>query len=90
MISNAMKGVMDRRAVYGNEEFEETMRENLGVEPIIRKKGKITLYLKRAARKTGGDRYESKNGFTIYIPQTISRPEGVIKDVIEVTFEPVE
>jgi len=40
--------------------------------------------LKRPARKSGGDRYESPNGeFVIYIPQYISRPEGVPLDPIK-------
>ncbi len=51
---------------------------------------KTIVYLKRAARKSGGDRYESKDGFVIYIPQDISRPRGKAEKMIEVSFEVVE
>ena len=42
--------------------------------------------LKRIAKKSGGDRYEAGE-FVIYIPQYISRPEGVPLDRIKITFE---
>lgn len=48
----------------------------------------VVVNLVRAAKKAGGDRYESKDGFVIYIPQDISRPTGGIPlDSIKVTFE---
>ena len=44
--------------------------------------------LKRPAKKSGGDRYESGNGdFVIYIPQRISRPGGVALGTVKITFE---
>ena len=44
--------------------------------------------LKRPAKKSGGDRYESPNQeFVIYIPQYISRPEGKPLASIKITFE---
>lgn len=47
-----------------------------------------TVELKRAARKVGGDRYESPGSeFVIYIPQYISRPEGKPLDRVKITFE---
>ena len=47
-----------------------------------------TVDLKRAARKAGGDRYESAGGeFIIYIPQYISRPDGEALGTIKITFE---
>lgn len=50
----------------------------------------ITVYLKRKARKSGGDRYEAKDGFVIYIPQYLSRPNGQEPlTAIKVTFEVV-
>jgi len=37
----------------------------------------IFAILERQARKSGGDRYKDvDSGFTIYIPQSISRPSG--------------
>ena len=47
----------------------------------------IIVELKRPAKKSGGDRYESTDGFVIYIPQKISRPGGVALGAIKVTFE---
>jgi hypothetical protein len=47
---------------------------------------KIKVYLKKAARKSGGDRYESLDGFVIYIPQDISRKGGVPAQTITVQF----
>ena len=52
----------------------------------------ITVYLKRKAKKSGGDRYESEQGFVIYIPQYLSRPNGTENaplGAIKVTFEVV-
>lgn len=53
-----------------------------------------TVELKRAARRDGGDRYESPDDahfipskFVIYIPQYISRPEGRPLDRVKITFE---
>jgi len=48
-----------------------------------------TVELKRPARKSGGDRYESPSGdFVIYIPQRISRPDGKeLLQRIKITFE---
>jgi len=37
---NGMKGVMRRRIIYGNDDFEERMREVHGVEPLIRSRGR--------------------------------------------------
>lgn len=37
---------------------------------------KINMQLVKAAQKSGGDRYESKDGLVIYFPQSISRPDG--------------
>jgi hypothetical protein len=62
-------------------------------ELLLRKKGEkkmkkeITVNLKKPARKSGGDRYESDSGFVIYIPQDISRPAGTPLQTIKVTFE---
>ena len=51
-------------------------------------KREIIVELKRAARKSGGDRYESADGFVIYIPQDISRPSAAGPlDSIKITFE---
>ena len=51
---------------------------------------KVMFLLERQAKKSGGDRYKAtlKNGeeFVIYIPQSISRPEGYPLESIEVTF----
>ena len=47
----------------------------------------VIVELKRPARKAGGDRYESKDGFVIYIPQDISRPSGLPLPLITVTFK---
>ena len=35
----------------------------------------ITVKLIKPAKKSGGDKYESDQGFVIYIPQYISRPD---------------
>ncbi len=46
------------------------------------------LVLTRAARKAGGDRYETPDGeLTIYIPQNISRVIGIPLPQIKITFE---
>ena len=53
----------------------------------------LVFSLKRPARKSGGDRYEtydpdnsSSKPFVIYIPQNISRVNGKVANQIEVTF----
>ena len=49
----------------------------------------IVVEIVKPASKAGGDRYEDKaSGFTIYIPQYISRPSGrsIIKE-FTITFE---
>lgn len=46
--------------------------------------------LEKAARKSGGDRYLADDGFQIYIPQDISRPNGDPLQKIKVTFTEVE
>jgi hypothetical protein len=54
------------------------------------KETKITFKLERAAKKAGGDRYLAQgkiDGFTIYIPQEISRPLGKPVNLITITFE---
>jgi len=45
--------------------------------------------LERQARKSGGDRYEAEDGFMIYIPQAISRPDDKTSSIPEIliTFE---
>ena len=52
---------------------------------------KVTLTLKRPARKKGGDRYETvlPNGerWIVYFPQSISRPEGTPKKMITLNVE---
>ena len=54
-------------------------------------KRSITVTLKRPAKKLGGDRYyDEDTEFTIYIPQYISRREGVPLKRIKVTFESTE
>jgi hypothetical protein len=53
-------------------------------------KRSFTVKLIKAARKLGGDKYESEAGWIVYVPQYISRPNGVEKeplDKIKVTFE---
>lgn len=53
---------------------------------------RIAVSLARPARKSGGDRYEGMfedgSQFTIYVPQQISRPEGLPVAKIQVTFTP--
>jgi len=52
---------------------------------------KVTLTLKRPARKKGGDRYETvlPNGerWIVYFPQSISRPEGTPKKMITISID---
>ncbi len=55
------------------------------MKPIKPKVQQVTL--KKPARKEGGDRYESSDGFVIYIPQSISRPKGVPLNKFQITFE---
>ncbi len=50
----------------------------------------VIVKLTKAARKSGGDKYESQSGIVIYIPQFISRPNGTNLpplQFIKVTFE---
>jgi len=53
----------------------------------------IILVLERQAKKGGGDRYTEKNSnspipFTIYVPQSISRPDnGQPKAELTLTLE---
>lgn len=47
---------------------------------------KVIVKLVKAARKSGGDRYESEDGFVIYIPQEISRSNGKPAPTVEVVF----
>lgn len=48
---------------------------------------KVEVTLAKPAKKSGGDRYESTDGFVIYIPQGISRPAGVPLRKLEITFK---
>jgi hypothetical protein len=53
---------------------------------------KLIFKLTRQAKKGGGDRYEhgsekDSDFMVIYIPQFISRNEGVPRGAIEVSFE---
>jgi hypothetical protein len=49
-----------------------------------------TLTLSRIAKKAGGDRYENAAGdLTLYIPQRISRENGIPIADIEITFKSV-
>ena len=52
-------------------------------------KFEMILNLTRPAQKQGGDRYESADGFSIYIPQTMSRATGRIAEQIKLTIETV-
>ena len=52
----------------------------------------IHLDLVREAQKKGGDRYEGliphvEEPFVVYLPQSISRPEGIALESMNVTFE---
>ena len=52
----------------------------------------LQFRLTKAARSTGGDRYEcGQKGesfwMVIYVPQSISREGGTIKDTLKVTIE---
>jgi len=50
----------------------------------------IQVNLVKAAKKSGGDKYESIDGkFTPYIPQDISRPDkGAPISSFTITFQP--
>ena len=55
---------------------------------------KLTFELTRPARKAGGDRYEvqvasEKLAIVIYVPQYISRKDGVPAYEMEVSFNPL-
>ena len=52
-------------------------------------KAEKIVTLERPARKAGGDRYKASDDFQIYIPQDISRPNGMPLQTIKVTFEDV-
>ena len=48
------------------------------------------LHLIQKAKRFGGDKYESKSGMIIYVPQHISREDmgrGEPRQLIKVTFE---
>ena len=48
--------------------------------------------LEKAARKAGGDKYTSEDGqWTVYVPQTLSRPGGAQSPVAKarISFEVV-
>lgn len=52
----------------------------------------IKLKLEKPAKKSGGDRYveaetNSPTPFTIYVPQHISRPDGVAKQELTIEFK---
>lgn len=47
----------------------------------------MVVYLKRPAKKAGGDRYEAEDEYVIYIPQEISRPNNTPVPEIEITFD---
>jgi hypothetical protein len=48
----------------------------------------ITLSLERPAKKLGGDRYNNETyNMTVYIPQVISRPNGIPAQKIKMTLE---
>jgi hypothetical protein len=54
---------------------------------------KLTLTLAQAARKTGGDKYETDiegetRPMSIYIPQSISRAGGTPATKLDLTIEP--
>ena len=56
---------------------------------------KLIFHLTRPAKKAGGDRYEATvegehNNFTIYVPQSISRPKGQPIQSLEITFKKVD
>jgi hypothetical protein len=48
---------------------------------------KTKFKLEKAAQKAGGDRYVAESGWTIYVPQEISREGGVPKQELTVTVE---
>lgn len=50
---------------------------------------KVDFYIKKAARSTGGDKYETTlirepKPWVVYFPQSISRVDGVPKEVITI------
>ena len=47
--------------------------------------------LVQAARKKGGDKYETAEGWSIYVEQSVSRPSGRSEplDKLKITFEAV-
>jgi hypothetical protein len=54
---------------------------------------KIKLMLERMAKKKGGDRYQGGydgENLTIYLPQSISRPEGSVKQELIMTISDSE
>ena len=53
---------------------------------------KIKVHLAKAARSTGGDKYEATSGvsFNVYIPQVISRAKtGHPAETLEITIDEV-
>jgi len=50
----------------------------------------VQVKLVKPARKKGGDRYESEDGFVIYVPQNISRENGSPFLMLAITFESFE
>lgn len=52
----------------------------------------LQFHLTRPAKKMGGDRYETMiegepKPMVIYIPQKISRPKGILLQMLTVTIE---
>ena len=39
----------------------------------------LKFTLEKAAKKSGGDKYKANDDFGIYLPQSISRPNGNVK-----------
>lgn len=48
---------------------------------------KTKFKLEKQAAKSGGDRYVAESGWTIYVPQELSRVAGVPKPELTVTVE---
>ena len=61
-----------------------TIPERLDV--IIGPEGDHIFSLERQAKKSGGDRYATNKGWTVYYPQSVSRSEGQIVEKIGLTF----